>query len=76
MAGGTTSLRAWGTANPRYWANVDPGRSAKRVGFVLDPGKAVCPIVTPEDPDGFDPALRSHADWGTPPRTAASGPDV
>ncbi len=52
--------RIWGTANPRYWANLDPGRPRKRVGFVLDLGRAVRPFVTPDDPAGFEAALHAH----------------
>lgn len=54
-------LRIWGTSNPRYWASLDPGRPRKQVGFVFDLGRAVRPLVTPEDPDGFDAALRAHS---------------
>ena len=52
--------RIWGTANPRYWANLDPGRPRKKVGFVLDLGRAVRPLVTPDDPTAFEAALRAH----------------
>ena len=53
-------LRIWGTANPRYWANLDPGRPRKKVGFVLDLGARVQPFVTPDDPAAFEAALRAH----------------
>ncbi len=52
--------RIWGTANPRYWANLDVGRPRKKVGFVLDLGRAVRPFVTPDDPAAFEGALRAH----------------
>lgn len=52
--------RLWGTANPRYWANLDPGRPRKRVGFVLDLGRGVRPFVTPDDPAAFEAALVAH----------------
>ncbi|MGH2864990.1 MAG: hypothetical protein ACRDJX_07035 [Solirubrobacteraceae bacterium] len=54
--------RIWGTANPRYWANLDPARPRKRVGFVLDLGRPVRPFLTPDDPDAFEAALSSHSD--------------
>ncbi len=54
-------LRIWGTANPRYWANLDPGRPRKRTGFVLDLGRSVKPFVTPDDPESFEASLRSYA---------------
>jgi hypothetical protein len=55
-------LRIWGTANPRYWANLDPGRPRKQTGFVLDLGGSVKPFVTPDDPASFEAALRAHSE--------------
>jgi hypothetical protein len=43
--------RIWGTANPGYWAGLDPGRTRKTSGLVLDLGRAVQPLITPDDPD-------------------------
>jgi hypothetical protein len=54
-------LRVWGTANPRYWANLDPGRPKKKVGYVLDLGRGVRPFVTPDDPEAFEAALREYS---------------
>jgi hypothetical protein len=54
--------RIWGTANPRYWANFDPKRPRKRVGFVLEVGRTVHPFLTPDDPDAFEAALSEHSD--------------
>ena len=54
--------RIWGTANPRYWANLDPGRHRKKKGFVLDLGASVRPFLTPDDPVAFEAALRAHSD--------------
>jgi len=45
--------RFWGTGNPRYWANLDRKRPNKRAGFVVDLGRKVSPIVTPDKPDAF-----------------------
>jgi hypothetical protein len=50
--------RIWGTANPRHWANFDPGRPKKSVGFFLDLGRRVQPFVTPDDPDRFEGVVR------------------
>jgi hypothetical protein len=58
--------RIWGTANPRYWASLDPARPKKSVGFILDLGKAVHPFVTPADPDGFEAAIRQGANLAGP----------
>lgn len=54
-------MRIWGTANPGYWANLDPGRTKKKVGFEIDLGKSVKPFVTPSDPDAFERAVRAGA---------------
>ncbi|MGD9694428.1 MAG: hypothetical protein AB7V42_02075 [Thermoleophilia bacterium] len=50
-------FRLWGTANPHYWANLDPLRPGKSEAFVLDTGRRVAAFVTPDDPDGFAAAL-------------------
>lgn len=63
-------LRIWGTANPRYWANLDPGRPRKQQGFVIDVGAAVQPFVTPDDPAAFEAALRAHSDAPIEDRSA------
>jgi hypothetical protein len=55
-------FRIWGTANPRYWANLDPGRPRKKTGFILDLGGTVKPFVTPDDPAAFEAALGAHAE--------------
>ncbi len=55
-------FRIWGTANPRYWASLDPGRLKKKKGFVLDLGRKVSPFVTPDDPAAFEAALRAHTE--------------
>ena len=60
-------FRVWGTANPKYWASLDPKRPRKSVGFVLDVGRAVSPFLTPDDPDGFEAAVSSHAGIGPGP---------
>jgi hypothetical protein len=54
--------RIWGTGNPHYWASLDPQRPRKRVAFVLDVGRFVRPFLTPDDPDAFEAAVRSHTD--------------
>ena len=58
----TGRARLWGTANPRYWANFDPRRPSKKVGFVLDTGAFVHPFITPDDPAAFELAVTSHCD--------------
>ncbi len=41
-------LRIWGSSTLRYWANLDPGRPHKDVGLILDVGKSVKPLITPD----------------------------
>ena len=52
--------RIWGTANPRYWANLDVNRPKKTTGYVLDTGRFVRPFVTPDEPGAFEAALSEH----------------
>jgi hypothetical protein len=42
--------RIWGATDPRYWFHLDPKRPHKQLALVLDLGKAVHPVITPEDP--------------------------
>jgi hypothetical protein len=68
--------RIWGTANPRYWASLDPKRPAKQVALVLDLGRFVRPFLTPDDPDAFERVVRERAHLGEGTGTAARGPFV
>jgi hypothetical protein len=52
--------RIWGTANPGVWASLDPRRPRKRVGFLVDYGRAITPLITPDDPDAAETALRAQ----------------
>ncbi len=52
--------RIWGTTDPRRWFNLDWRRPHKRVALVLDLGKRVKPVITPDDPQRVVAALRSH----------------
>ncbi len=61
----TGRARIWGTANPGIWASLDPARPAKRVGFLIDHGGSVTPLITPDDPQAAEAALRSHLPEGT-----------
>ncbi|MGZ4181673.1 MAG: hypothetical protein ACXVUL_13450 [Solirubrobacteraceae bacterium] len=66
--------RLWGTANPRYWASLDPRRPSKRRGLVLDLGRAVRPLITPDDPDAVEACIRAHA--GATIATTAPAPVI
>lgn len=52
--------RIWGSANPRYWASLDPKRPTKSVAFILDLGRAVSPFLTPDDPEAFQRVVRAR----------------
>ncbi|WP_223187732.1 hypothetical protein [Streptomyces sp. CBMA29] len=56
--------RIWGTANPRYWASLDPRRLSKTEGLVLDTGKFVRPFITPDDPAAVESILRERSGAG------------
>ena len=62
-------VRIWGTANPRYWASLDPARPTKSAALILDVGAHVRPFITPDDPDAVEALIRQHAGLQSP------GPD-
>lgn len=68
--------RVWGTGNPRYWANLDWKRPKKTVGFILDLGRRVSPIITPDSPDQFEAALRARAQLGPGNARTMKGPFI
>ncbi|SEG82171.1 hypothetical protein SAMN05216223_11399 [Actinacidiphila yanglinensis] len=53
--------RIWGTANPTVWASLDPGRTRKTEGLLLDVGKRVRPFITPDDPAAVAAVIRDHS---------------
>jgi hypothetical protein len=52
--------RIWGTSHPRYWLNFDPGRPHKTVALVLDLGRWVRPVITPDDPEAVREIIDAH----------------
>ena len=58
----TGRARLWGTGNLTRWANLDHRRPFKTVGFDLNVGGTVRPLLTPDDPDAFEYAVRQHLD--------------
>jgi hypothetical protein len=68
--------RIWGTGNPRYWANLDTSRPKKKAGFVVDLGRKVNPIVTPDEPDAFESVLRDRANLGAGNARKMQGPFI
>lgn len=63
--------RIWGTANPRYWASLDPKRPTKDCGLIVDLGRFVHPFITPDDCDAVEAVIRRHAN--TDPTRSGEG---
>ena len=59
--------RIWGTANPGYLANLDPGRPRKSTALIVDLGRRVKPFLTPDDPTAMEAVVRRHAGLGPAP---------
>ncbi|MER6980745.1 hypothetical protein [Streptomyces carpinensis] len=57
--------RIWGTANPRYWASLDPRRPRKQAGLILDLGRFVRPFITPDDAEAVERIIRERTGLGT-----------
>jgi hypothetical protein len=70
----TGRARIWGTANPGYWANLDPQRPKKRVALILDLGKRVKPFITPDDPDAAQRVIRERSHLGPDTEPRSTGP--
>lgn len=68
--------RIWGTANPRYWASLDPQRPGKSSGLILDLGRFVRPLLTPDDTDAVEHILRQRCDLAAPASRARRGPII
>jgi len=68
--------RIWGTGSPRYWANLDTKRPKKKAAFVVDLGRRVSPIVTPDNPDAFEAVLRDRANLGAGNARQMKGPFI
>ncbi len=60
--------RIWGTANPGYWAGLDPKRPRKSTALIFDLGARVKPFLTPDDPDTVEAIVRERSGLG--PSTA------
>jgi hypothetical protein len=67
------NLRIWGSANPRYWASLDPARPGKSAALILDVGTPVRPFITPDDVRAVESILVEHAHLASVPH-AGAGP--
>jgi hypothetical protein len=68
--------RIWGTANPKVWASLDPRRPSKRTGFLIDYGRSITPLMTPDDPQAVDECLRARLPDGVVAEKSRRGPIV
>ena len=57
--------RIWGSGDLRHWANLDPHRPRKSIGFFVNMGRHVVPFLTPDDPEAFEQAVASHVQPGS-----------
>jgi len=70
--------RIWGTGNltASVWASLDPRRPSKKVGFLVSSGGRVRALITPEDPDAAEQALRSRVEASVFPTGTRPAPLV
>lgn len=68
--------RIGGTANPRYWANLDPQGPQKTTGLILNLGRPVQPFLTPDDSDAVEAAIREHANLDPGTESSTPGPII
>lgn len=52
--------RLWGSGDLRHWAPLDPHRPRKDTAIVLDLGKFVRPVFSPDDPARVVELLSEH----------------
>jgi hypothetical protein len=61
MGGLTGKYRIWGSGDFVHWYNLDAGRPAKSVQFILElSSRRVSPVITPRDPDAVAAELATH----------------
>ena len=53
--------RIWGSGDFKHWFNLDAKRPHKDWALVIDTGKRVEPVITPDDVDKVVDVLRQHA---------------
>ncbi len=46
-----SSWRLWGSDDLARWYNLDLGRPRKTTALIIDTGRIVVPIITPDDPE-------------------------
>ena len=53
-------LRIWGSYYFRHWYNLDASRPGNETSLILDLGRFVRPVLTPDHPDRLVDVLREH----------------
>jgi hypothetical protein len=56
--------RVWGTGDFRHWFNLDWNRRYKKVVLILDIGKHIRPVITPDDPNKVAAIIESRRAGG------------
>ncbi|GAA1283234.1 hypothetical protein [Planotetraspora silvatica] len=54
------SLRIWGSGDFVHWLNLDFGRSQKKAALVIDLGRRIVPVITPDEPARLVAELAAH----------------
>jgi hypothetical protein len=54
----------WGTGDFRHWFNLDWNRRYKKVVLILDIGKHIRPVITPDDPNKVAAIIESRRAGG------------
>jgi hypothetical protein len=75
MGRGYGQGRVWGTANVRFWANLDPNRGRKTLALILDTGRPVRPYLTPDDALAVATVIKERAGLADIPESGP-GPAV
>ncbi len=52
--------RIWGSGDLTHWWNLDTTRPKKHTALVVDLGRRVLPVITPDDPDAVEGILTAH----------------
>ncbi len=52
--------RIWGSGDFKHWFNLDAKRPHKDWALVIDDGKRILPVITPDDVDKVVAVLREH----------------
>jgi hypothetical protein len=56
----TGSLRIWGSGDFVHYFNLDFSRPRKQVALIVDLGRRVKPVLTPDEPERLVEALTTH----------------